>query len=267
MALVTALILTRFRETAERAAAWLTRAHYHTLFLNLPEDLTPFVRAYMERELPPERLWRSYGYLTGLQEPFLNALRYHLAPLLHVLPALRRLMPGLKVYCSQDLACQMEANRLSERLLLLATSERVRKKIRLAEWRQLLADELELAAVALERLVENVVDGAGKQWRNVLLYGGLIKPVKDCMEVKGFTVKPIYFQRYWRNPLDVLRIISWARGVNKVPNNVMRHCVRTYLSYLDYVLASKNVDAAHATWTAAIRPHVPPTTLYPNLIF
>jgi len=258
MALVTALILTRFRETAERAAAWLTRAHYHTLFLNLPEDLTPFVRAYMERELPPERLWRSYGYLTGLQEPFLNALS---------LPELRRLIPQLKVYCSQDLACQIEANRLSEQLLLLATRERVRKKIRLVEWRQLSADELELAAVALERLVENVVDGAGKQWRNVLLYGDLIKPVKDCMEVKGFTVKPIYFQRYWRNPLDVLRIISWARGVNKVPNNVMRHCVRTYLSYLDYVLASKDVDAAHATWTAAIRPHVPPTTLYPNLIF
>ena len=256
MALVTALILTRFRETAEKAATWLTREHYHALFLNLPEDLTPFIREYMEKELPPERLWRSYGYLTGLQEPFLNALRYHLASILNVLPELRRLIPQLKVYCSQDLACQIEANRLSEQLLLLATRERVRKKIRLTEWRRLLADELELAALGLERLVENVVEGADIHWRNVILYGGLVKPFKDCMEDKGFKVNPVYFQRYWRNPLDVLRILSWAQGVNTVPDEVIRSCVRTYLSYIDYVLASEDVDAAHAKWTSEIQPHI-----------
>jgi hypothetical protein len=254
--LVTALILTRFREAAEKAAAWLTKEQYHALFLNLPEDLTPFVREYMEQELPPERLWRSYGYLTGLQEPFLNALRYQLASILNVLPELRRLMPQLKVYCSQDLACQIEVNRLSERLLLLATSERVRKKIRLAEWRRLLADELELAALGLERLVENVVEDASMHRRSVILYGGLVKPLKDCMEVKGLTVKPIYLQRYWRNPLDVLRILSWSQGVNRVPDEVMRRCVRTYLSYLDYVLASEDVDTAHAKWTVETQPHI-----------
>jgi hypothetical protein len=257
MALISALILTRFRETAEKAAAWLTKERYQALFLDLPEDFTMFVREYMDKGMPQERLWGSYGYLTGLQEPFINALRFQMDPVFNVLPGLRRLMPMLKVYCYQDLECQIEANRLSERLLLLATRERVRRKIRLEEWRRLLADELELAALGLGRIVDNVVEGAGMHWRDVVLYGGLVKPFKDCMEAKGFKVKPIYLQRYWQNPLDVLRIVSWAHGVNNVPDEVIMRCVRTYLSYLDYVLSSEDLDAAHAKWTSEIQPDVP----------
>jgi hypothetical protein len=49
MALVSALILTRFRETAEKAAAWLTKERYQALFLDLPEDFMTFVREYMAK--------------------------------------------------------------------------------------------------------------------------------------------------------------------------------------------------------------------------
>lgn len=257
MTLVSALLLTRFKSAAEKAAAWLTTKRYHTLFLDLPEDFTPFVRAYMGKVMPQERLWRSYGYLTGLQEPFVNALKYHMTPIFNILPRLTRLLPMLKVYCYQDLTNQLEASRLTERLLLLATGERVRKTIRLAEWRRLLVDELELAASSLGRIVETVVEESGPYGRNVLLYEGLIKPLKDGLEAKGVTVKPIYFQRYWRNPLDTLRLRAWAHGVDKVHDEVIMRCISNYLHYLDYILASEDVDAAHAKWMSETHPDVP----------
>jgi hypothetical protein len=257
MALVSALILTRFRETAEKAAAWLTKERYQALFLDLPEDLTTFVREYMDKGMPQERLWGSYGYLTGLQEPFINALRFQMDSIVNALPGLRRVMPMLKVYCCQDVECHIESNRLAERLLLLATRERVRKTMKLGEWRRLLADEVEHAARGVGRMVENVVDRTTIQERNVVLYGGLIKPLKDCLEAKGFTVKAIYFQRYWRNPLDVLRIRSWANGVDNISDKVIMRCVRNYLCYLDYVFSSEDLDAAHVKWTSETHPDVP----------
>jgi len=257
MSTVSALILTRFRETTERVTVWLTKKRYQALFLDLPQDLTTFVRRYVDEEIPLEEFWSSYGYLTGLQEPFVNALRYTLNPILNVLTQLRNRMPGLIVYCYEDLGCHIEDSRLSERLLLLETGERVRRRIKLRAWRDLLRDEYELAAVGLRGMVENIVEEAGKHSRNTILYGGLVKPFKCSMEARGFKVEPIYLQHYWRSPLEVLRTILWVQGVDDVPDEVIMRCIKCHLNYLDFVLSSKDIDTAHGNWTSETRPHVP----------
>jgi hypothetical protein len=94
--------------------------------------------------------------------------------------------------------------------------------------------------------------------RAIILYRDLVMHFRDCIEDKGLTVKPIYVHRYWENPLDMLRILSLAQ--------VMGHCIRPYLGYLDYVFASEDMDAAHAKWTSETQAHVPQNALYLNSI-
>jgi len=67
------LILTGLREAAERAVVWMSGKSFGSIFLDLPEDLTPYVRAYMDGSITQQNLWKSYIYLTGLQQPFVNA--------------------------------------------------------------------------------------------------------------------------------------------------------------------------------------------------
>lgn len=257
MSTVSTLIVTRFRKTAERVAAWLTKERYQALFLDLPEDLETFVSRHVYEEISLEEFWRSYGYLTGLQEPFINVLRYTLNPILNVLTQLRNRMPELIVYCYEDVRYHLKVCRLSERLLLLEAGERVRRRIKLREWRELLRDELELATVGLRGMVENIVEEAEKHSRNVILYGGLVKPFKSSMEARGFKVEPIYLQHYWRSPLEVLRTILWFQGVDDVPDEVIVRCVKCHLNYLDFVLSSKDIDVAHNKWTSETRPNEP----------
>jgi hypothetical protein len=73
------------------------------------------------------------------------------------------------------------------------------------------ASELECADVGLRKAVENIAEGAIAHSRNVVLYRGMVKPFKDCMEAEGFTVEAVYLEHHWRSPLDVLRVIAWAK--------------------------------------------------------
>jgi len=251
---VLSLIITRFSKASSMAAAWLSRKRYQALFLDLPEDLTSFVRKYMGEEISEVELWRSYGYLTGLQEPFINVMRYRMNHIIDVLPRLKYKMPELEVYCYLDLKCHIEASRLSEKLLLLETRERVRKGIKISEWRELMHDEKELARVGLRRTIENISEVVKKYSKSTVLYGSFIKPFKDCMKSKGFIVEPIYLQHYWRSPLDILRIMIWIRGVEYIQDEMFTRCVKGYLKYLDYVISSDDIDVAHDKWVSETKP-------------
>lgn len=249
---ITALILTRFRGGAEKVGSWLTRESYEALFLDLPRDLEQFMKAHIDGEASIEDLWRSYGYLTGFQNPFINALKYTVDPILDALVQLQRI-PKHEIYCYQDLEHHIEAKKLSERLLMLETTSKVSSRIAVEDWRTLLRDELECTDAGLRKTIEIIAEGAMSHTRNVILYRGMIKPFKDCMEAEGFTVETVYLQHYWRSPLDVLRVIAWAQGVESISDDVITRCVQHHLSYLDLILSSKNIDTAHEQWTLEIR--------------
>jgi hypothetical protein len=158
-----------------------------------------------------------------------------------------------EIYCYQELDHHIEGTRLSERLILLETKSRVSSKIAVEEWRTLLRDELEYADSGLRRAVANIAEGAMAQARNVVLYHGVIKPFKACMAAEGFTVEAVYLQHYWRSPLEVLRVIAGVKGVDSLSNKMIARCVQCHLRYLDHVLSSNDVDAAHKQWTHEIR--------------
>ena len=139
---------------------------------------------------------------------------------------------------------------------MLETKSRVSSRIAVEEWRTLLRDELECADVGLRKAVENIAEGAMAHARNVVLYRGMVKPFKECMEAEGFSVEAVYFQHYWRSPLEVLRVIAWAQGVENISDDVIARGVQYHLRYLDHVLSSNDVDAAHEKWTLEIRRNI-----------
>nr|KXH71263.1 MAG: hypothetical protein AM324_00890 [Candidatus Thorarchaeota archaeon SMTZ1-83] len=248
------LVGTKLRKTTERAVEWLTKGRYQTLFLDLPEDLTSFVNEYSERRISKEEFWQSYGYLTGIQEPYINALRYRMDSLLEALPDLKNDVPGLEVYCYQDLQCHIDACNLSEKSLLLETCERVRSKVKTDAWRQLLEEQLELSAKRLARIMENISIRIGAHPWNAILYGGEIKSFKQSIEKIGHKVKVIHLHDYWRSPLEVLGNMARSWGIHNLSDDLISGCVESQLRYLDYVLSSRDVDSAHEKWVSDTLP-------------
>jgi len=246
------LVLTGLREAAERAVVWMSGKSFGSISLDLPEDLTPYVREYISGRMSQQNLWKNYAYLTGLQQPFVNALRYGAGPILNALPWLKCRMPELEAYCYQDLKSHMESCRLSEKILLMETVGRVRGRVDAEEWRRILSQEFECATVGLARALENIVEVAEDVSENVVLCSGFTRLFKERLEEDGFQVKPIHLQHYWRPPLDVLGAIAWLRGVENVSSDLIVGCVKSHLRYLDYVISSEDIDVAHARWELEI---------------
>ncbi|MEM2094942.1 MAG: hypothetical protein QXI32_06565, partial [Candidatus Bathyarchaeia archaeon] len=195
---IVALNLTKFRKGAEKAACWLMRENFDALFLNLPRELEGILKVYMLGDSSVEDFWRNYYYLTGLQRPFVNALRYAIDPLVNALPELYIRNSGLKVYCYQSLENHIVAMKLSERLLFLEAKDKVSSRIRVEDWRKLLRDEIICAGLGFQRNVENIAEEAISHASSVVLYEGLVKPFKDSMEAKGFKVRVLHILHYWR---------------------------------------------------------------------
>lgn len=250
MSTLLTLILTKLRKTTKKAIEWLIEGHYQTLFLGLPEDLTNFLNEYLEREISKEEFWQSVSYLTGLQEPYINALRYRMDPLLNTLPQLKDRVPRLEIYCYHNLDYYLDAHTLSEKTLFLETSERIRSKIKVGAWRELLEKKLELNIKSREFIMENISFHAEKHPWNTVLYGGVIKSFKKGMENMGFKVKIIHLHNYWRSPLEVLGNMAQSWGIHNLSDDLIIKCVESHLRYLDYVLLSQDIDFAHDKWVS-----------------
>lgn len=250
------LVLTKLRKTTERAIEWLAKGNYKILFLALPEDMTNFVNHYMVGEVSREELWQSYIYLTGLQDPYVNALRYTVDPLLDALHQLKKSIPRLEVYCYHDLEIHMDAHSLLEKSLLLETSERARRRIKISAWRDLFEEQLELTAKGFRRIIENISFHAERNPWTVVLYGGVIESFKRGMEAIGFKVKIIHLHNYWRSPLEVLERMAQHWGIHNLSDDAIARCVEDHMRYLDYVLSSQDIDLAHEKWVSDTLPKV-----------
>jgi len=256
MPTIIALIHTRFRKGAESAAAWLAGNSYESLFLALPTDLEKFLKTYMDGELSDEDLWRSYSYLTGVQLPFINALRYTLDPIITVLPKLRHKTPEPEIYCYQDTESCIEATKLTERVVLLESKGRMGGRIDVGAWRALLRDELDFEVFESRRSLENIAENAVSHSRNVVLSQGMGKSFRSYMEARGFDVEAIYLKHYWRSPLEALRVMARIQGVDNVSDDVIVRYIQGQLKYLEYILYSKDLDAAHEKWTMETQPNL-----------
>jgi len=251
MPAITALIHTRFRKRAAGTVAWLQENSYESLFLALPTDLEKYLKSYTSRGLSLEDLWRSYGYLTGVQLPFIKALRYTIDPIIEVLPHL--MAPKPEIYCYQDTESSIEATKLSERTVILELKGRMGGGIDIGAWRALLRDELDYEGLAFRRSLENIAENAINHPRNVVLSQWMGRSFRSYMETKGFAVETIYLKHYWRSPLEALKIEARLRGVDSISEDLIMKYIQEQLRYLAYILNSKDLDEAHEKWTMEMR--------------
>ena len=205
-----------------------------------------------------EELWKEYRLLTGLEEPYVNALRLSKDIVLdHLLHLKERTRPP-KISCYLDLQDHLRAAEVSEKLLLLEAAERVRSRIRGEEWRRLLAEELECSRAGWEKALENLSEALRRSEKNAILYGGVVRPLREHLERDGYRVSLIYLQPYWRSPLDVLRMMVLEHGMDGVSDEIFEECIRKHLRYLDYVVYSEDLDSAHNRWARETIPSVYP---------
>jgi hypothetical protein len=141
----------------------------------------------------------------------------------------------------------------AEKLLLLQIRERLRRQIRVEEWRKLLLEELESSKTSWKSSIENLVEKANGQDRDVVMYVGLFGPLRDHLVDHGFSVSLVKSEEYWRSPIEVLRTLMWLKGPDHVSDEEIERCVREQMRYLDLVLSCESLDIAHEKWSAPFK--------------
>jgi hypothetical protein len=243
------LLALGFRNAYSRVTQWLKSNQWSSLFLPLPEDFEPFLSAFSREEITEGQLWQAYAILTGLPEPFINALRYRIDPLIQYLSEICGPRSGRDVFCYHDLRSHVESSKIAEKILLMEFRARAKRRIDPNEWRRILMEELNLARDNWKMLFESIADRAINRSPAVLCYDGSLRRLKSSLLKMGFKAEIINLGTCWRSPLDVLRVMLSNRGPDGVNNAEIEQCVREQISYLNLVMRSRNIDEDHETWT------------------
>ena len=203
--------------------------------------------------LNEEEFWNDYLALTGLSAPFANSLRYKLGPIIEKLPVIRS-KRSFDVHCFETLQHRTLLSGFTERLLLLEFKSRATGKIDVNEWRAVLCEELEIEKLFEERIVENIRERGMNYQKSVAIHAGSAKNLKRKL-ASNYEVKTVCLEHYWKSPLEVLKTLFALKGVDNVPDNTIRLCVRQHLGYLNYILLHDNVDSSHNVWVKEFKPH------------
>jgi hypothetical protein len=247
---VTILYVPGHERITEKAIEKIEDSSFDAVFVGLPEDLETTVEDYIDGGIPEETVWKEYEIVTGLHKRFAEPVRCRIQPLLRHLTRRKLVEPETRVFCYQDLSSHVETGRAAERVLLLLVAERVRRQVQVEEWRNALLEELESTKTSWERSLENLVEKAVRQDRNIVMHTGLISPLRDRLVDQDLSVTLLSCGEYWRSPIEVLRILLWLKGSDGVSDEEIQHCVQEQMRYLDFVLSSESLDIAHERWAS-----------------
>jgi len=234
---------------AERAIDRIRYASFDAVLVGLPEDLERTVRDHVKGIVSEETVWKEYQIATGLHERLIEPVRRRIHPLLQHLARRVLLEPKTRVFCYEDLSSHVGSGRAAEKLLLLQTAERIRRRVAVEEWRAALVEELESSKESWDRSMENLDEKAAWQDTNLVMHAGLIGPLRERLVEQGFSVEIIRLETYWRSPIEVLRTLMWVRRSGQVSDEEIEQCVREQMRYLDFVISSESPDLAHEKWT------------------
>jgi hypothetical protein len=251
--MLTLIVASRFRSSSERASLLLENLDFDAIFLSFPEELGESLNLYSAGDISEEEFWNDYITLTGLSTPFANSLKYKLGPLINKL-SLIKLDHEFTIYCLEDLQHHIQLRGLSERQLLLEFKSRATGKLDADEWRIILSEELETGKLLEEKIVENILEKGINHKNSVIIYSGFVKNLKRELR-SNYEVKVICLEHYWKSPLEVLKTLFASKGVDKIPDNTVKLCVKQHLKYLDYILLYDDVDTAHTIWSKEVKPH------------
>ncbi|MFX0135052.1 MAG: hypothetical protein ACFFDN_15530 [Candidatus Hodarchaeota archaeon] len=218
------------------------------LFLDFPTDLEGSIEKYFYREISVKKLWNYFQELTDLKEPYINALKYAMNPILEYLPDFLDKVSNLKLYCYQDLYFFKNNMDLNEKYLLLTYRVKATNKIEIPEWRNLLYDEVETGKAYYLKNLSYILRNLNENGGNIIIFRNFIKKLRDeLLRIKKSKLKTIYLMNYWRSPLEYLLFQVFLK--NKVSDNLIKICVKEHVRYIDFILTSNSLDDAHLKWS------------------
>jgi hypothetical protein len=162
-----------FRRAYQKAANWLRKAPWSSLFLGLPVESEPFVKAYAEQKVDEKEFWSSMALLTGHGKPFINSLTLRFQP---ILDCIRDMYAGNReIHCFQDLKSYVEENKIQERMLLLQFRHRATGKLDLSAWKNALLEEMKASKESWRRATDRILEEAKESGANAILHGGYLE--------------------------------------------------------------------------------------------
>jgi len=231
----------------------LENLDFDAVFLSFPEELGESLNLYCGGDISEEEFWSDYITLTGLSTPFANSLRYKLGPIIDKLPSIKH-NHDFDIYCFEDLQHHIRLRGFTERQLLLEFKSRATGKLDADEWRILLREELETGKLLEEKIVETILEKGMNHEKSVIICAGFVKNLKRRLRSK-YEVKVICLESYWKPPLEVLKTLFASKGTDKIPDNIVKLCIKQHLKYLDYILLYDDVDTAQTIWFEEFKPH------------
>lgn len=247
---LTMLLTLGFRNVHKKAADWLRKTPWNSLFLSLPVESKPFVDAFAQGKIVEKEFWSNYTLLTGLAEPFVNSLRLRFKP---VLDCVRDMYGGdRETHCYQDLKSHVEEKKISEKILLLQFRYRATGKLDLQGWRSALLEEIKTLEESWHRSVNRILEEVEEARENIILYGGHLQSTK-YLSGPDNEVEIILMEDHWKSPLDILRTILWKHGFDNVSDEKIEPYLKLQKKYLDLIINSKDVDEAHEAWTRIVQ--------------
>ena len=241
-----------FRRAYQKAANWLRKAPWSSLFLGLPVESEPFVKAYAEQKVDEKEFWSSMALLTGHGKPFINSLTLRFQPILDCIRDMYA--DNREIHCFQDLKSYVEENKIQERMLLLQFRHRATGKLDLSAWKNALLEEMKASKESWRRATDRILEEAKESGANAILHGGYLESTEQ-LKRRNSEVKIMLLEEYWKPPLDILRTTIWKHGFDNVPDREIERCLELHKRYLDLVIKSKSVDEAHEEWTETGRKY------------
>jgi hypothetical protein len=244
------LLTLGFKKVYEKASNWLRKISWDSLFLDLPNELDPFIKAYVKGKIDEQQFWENCVTLTGLEEPFIKSLKLRYHSVLNSLKEIR--VNDRRINCYRDLESYIKQSKIIEKILLLELRHRIGRKLEIKEWTNVLFEEEKISKKSWYQATENIIEEAEENTRNVILYEGSLELVKHLKKGSN-KVKIILLENYWKSPLDILRTIIWKYGFDHISDEKIIYYLNLQQKYLGLIIYSKDVDKAHQNWTDMVQ--------------
>lgn len=247
------ILAPKLREAMRKAGELVSFELPDQALVEIPIEIQAIVGRFLDFDRSLDQFWSDYARVTGLAEPFVRAARYSWDDFLLELRKAKLVKPELQVACYGSLQDEKDRSRLSEKLLALELRSKI-SRIDVKEWRGYLAEELLSSESSFENAHDHFVGLLRGGLKTAILWCASASPIVNFLRQSSCPFRVHYVMTYLKPPLTVLLNVARVRGLNNITDREIETGVKMHLQYLDHVISSQNLDAAHKRWQETVQP-------------
>jgi hypothetical protein len=248
----TLLILTpKLREAMRKAGELVSSELPDLMLVEIPVEMQGVLQDFLNFDRSLDQFWSEYERGAGLTGPFVRATRYSWDHFLLALRKAKLVKPELEVACYGSVQDERDRTRLSEKLLALELRSKI-SRIDVKDWRGYIAEDLLSSQSSFENAYSRVVGWLRGGRKKAVLWCGSASPIVNVLRKNGYPLQVRYVMAYVKPPLTALLAVARIHGLDNITDREIEAGVKMHLQYLDLVISSENLDAAHRRWENTI---------------